>query len=184
MKRVALAVVIAAVIFVDIQAMAQDMRWTTKVTEVVNQGRGGGRGGRGGGQQQPEVTREKVVTVIMKVGKATVDGKEILSFKHAAIKDQRDEDAGKAELPWSEKDTLTEALKTALADMKRPSTTQAKERKQVYKSPDGSFVAKCIVEGHSKSMEVTLQNAKKANVDFTLPQQQVEVFYNSLRTMK
>jgi hypothetical protein len=40
------------------------------------------------------------------------------------------------------------------------------------------------VEGHNKTMEVTLQNTKKANVDFTLPQQQVEVFYNALRTMK
>jgi len=179
MKRLAFVVFVAAIVFAGMYAEAQDMRWTTRVTEVVQQ-----RGGRRGDPPPPEVTREKTVTVIMKVSKTTVDGTEVLSFKHSPIKDQRDEDAGKAELPWADKDTLTEALKTAIADMKRPSTAQQSERKQVYKSADGGFIAKCILEGHRKSMEITLLNGKGNNVDFALPQQQVEVFYNVLRTMK
>jgi len=178
MKRLGFVVFVAAIIFTGMYAEAQDMRWTTRVTEVIQQR------GRRGGPPPPEQTREKTVTVIMKVSKTTVDGTEVLSFKHSPIKDQRDEDAGKAELPWSEKDALTEALKTTIADMKKPSTGQQSERKQVYKSPDGSFIAKGIFEGHSKSMEVTLQNAKKNNVDFTLPPQQAEVFFNLLRTMR
>ena len=180
MKRLVCVVFVAAVVFAGMYAEAQDMRWTTKVTEVIPQR--GGRGGRGGGQQQPEQTREKTVTVIMRMSKSTVDGAEVLSFKHSQIKDQREEDAARAEIPWSDKEALTEGLKTAIADMKRPG--QQSERKQVYKSADGGFAAKCILEGHSKSMEVTLQNAKKNNVDFTLPQQQVEVFFNLLRNMK
>jgi len=183
MKRLAFVTVVAAVVFTGMYAEAQDMRWTTRVTEAVQQ-RGGGRGGRGGGQQQPEQTRVKTVTVIMKMSKSTVDGKEVLSFKPSPIKDQSEEDAAKAEVPWADKDKLTEALKTAIADMKKPSMGPQSERKQVYKSADGGFTATCILEGHSKSMEVTLQNAKKANVDFTLPQQQVEVFFNLLRNMK
>jgi len=161
-------------------AEAQDMRWTTRVTETVQQ-RGGGRRG---GPPPPEQTRVKTVTVIMKMSKATVDGKEVLSFRPSPIKDQSEEDAARAEIPWSDKDTLTEALKTAIADMKKPSTGQQSERKQVYKSADGGLILKCILEGHNKSLEVTLQNAKKNNVDFTLPQQQVEVFFNLLRNMK
>jgi len=179
MKRFAFAMIVAAIIFMGMQAAAQDMRWTTQVTEVIPQ-----RGGRRGGPQPADVTRVKTVTVIMKATKTTVDGTEVLLFKHSPIKDQSEEDAAKAEIPWSEKEALTEALKTVLADMKKPSTGQQSERKQVYKSPDGSLVVKGIFEGHSKSVEVTLQNAKKANVDFTLPLQQVEVFFRLLRNMK
>jgi len=163
-------------------AEAQDMRWTTQVSETVQQRGGGGRGGRGGMQQQPEQTRKKTVTVIMKMSKGSMDGTEILTFKPSAIKDQSEEDAARAEIPWSDKEALMEALKTSIADMKRPG--QQSDRKQVYKSGDGGFILRCILDGHNKSMEVTLQNAKKANIDFTLSPQQAEVFYNLLRTMR
>jgi len=162
-------------------AEAQDMRWTTQVTETVNQGRGGG--GRGGGRAPAqEVTRDKTVTVIMRMTKSTVDGQEVITFRHSSIKDQRDEDAARAEIPWADKDTLLEGLKTTIADMKRPNTGQ--QRNQFYRSQDGGFVARSIIDGHKKSVEVTLRSARGNNVDFTLPLQQVEVFFNLLRNMR
>ena len=169
---------LAGIILADLQAMAQDMRWTTRVTETVKVG-----GGRRGGPAN-EVTREKTVTVNMKMSKASVDGKEVLSFKHSQIKDQPDADAARAEIPWSDKDTLTEALKTTISEMKRPTAAQQSDRKQIYKNGDGSFVVKSIFEGHNRSMEVSIKNEGGKNTDFTLSPQQVEVFFNLLRNMK
>ncbi|MCL2105131.1 MAG: hypothetical protein FWH21_08805, partial [Kiritimatiellaeota bacterium] len=164
---------------------AQAMRWTRGVGDPAQRGGGGGGrggGGRGGGMMQPEV-REKTVTVIMKMTKASVDGKESITFKHAPInKDQRDEDIARTSIPWADKDDLVEKLKTTLTEMKRPGTVE--ERKQVYKDANGNFVIKSIREGNTKNMEISITNEAGKSTDFTLSQQQVEVFYNQLRNMK
>ena len=189
MKR-SMVVALIAVVVAGFQAMAQDMRWTTRVQEKVNQGRGGPGGGRGGGgrgmapgMQGQEATKEKTVTVLMRMSKTSVDGKEFIAFKHAPLKDQLEEDIAAVSIPWTDKDDLTENLKTTLAEMKRPGAT-ASERKQVYKSGDGNFSVRSIRESDNKSAEVTIKNVKGKDTVFTLPLQQVEVFYNQLRSMK
>jgi len=191
MNRLTRATLIAIMTFAGIAATAQDMRWTTKVTETVQQGGrgGGGRGGggRGGGGQQNEVTREKTVTVLMKMSKVSLgDGKDVVSFKHTPLKDQAEADAAHATIPWDDKDKLLEALKTTLAEMKRPGT--AEERKQVYANGDSTFAIKSVREGNTKNVVVTMkyESGKEAakSTDFTLPLQEVEVFFNRLRNMK
>jgi len=186
MKSLTQVTLIAILTCAGITATAQDMRWTTRVTEPVQQGRGGsgrGGGGRGGGGMMPPEVREKTVTILMKMTKVSVDGKESIVFKHAPInKDQRDEDIARTSIPWADKDDLVEKLKTTLTEMKRPGT--AEERKQVYKDANGNFVIKSIREGNTKNMEITIKNEAGKSTDFTLPQQQVEVFYNQLRNMR
>jgi len=186
MNRLTRATLMGMITLAGIAATAQDMRWTTKVTETVQQGRGGGGrggGGRGGGGQQNEAPREKTVTVLMKMTKVSMgEDKDVITFKHAPLKDQADADVAKASIPWADKDDLVEKLKTTIAEMKRPGTTE--ERKQVYANGDSSFVIRSIREGNTKNAEVTIKNEAGKSTDFTLTPQEVEVLHSRLRSMK
>ena len=185
MKRIVAVAAIAAL--TCMHALAQDMRWPVRVTEVVqtNQGRGG-RGGRGGGMQNPapEETKEKMATVLVKISKSVVDGDAFIMLKHQPpTRGKTGGETTQASIPFADREKLMDALKEAIADLKKPTSANTSESKEAYANGDKSFRAVTIRDGHKKHMEVTFRASGDPTV-FEVPQQQVELFLNLLKNMK
>ena len=186
MKKLQVAI-FAVVMLAALTSVAQDMSWPMRTTETVSTAPAGGRGGRRGGPMMqnnaPEQTRERMVTVLVKMIKVTGGEVDIISFKPTPPRGKSPTDVTQVSIPFADKETLTEALKKTIADLKKPTKANESEIRKIYADSAGKFTATLKRDGHKKHLEVIFKDGNAPNV-FELSIQQVEVFHNALRNIK
>ena len=132
---------------------------------------------------EPEKTREKMVTVLVKMGKVTVDSEVLISFKPTPPRDKTSSDVTQVTIPFADKDKLVEALKDSISDLRKPTKANESESKKIYSDAAGKLTATVFRDGHKKHLLVVFKDTGDPSV-FEVPIQQVEVFYNALRNIK
>ena len=184
--------ILAALTLAALTSAAQDLRWPMRTTETIASPAGRGGRGRGAPMMQnpaPEQTRERMATVLVKMGKVTIDDNAVISFKPTPPRGKTSSDVTQATIPFADKEKLVEALKESISDLKKPTKANESESKKIYSDAAGKFTAVTIRDGHKKHLEVTLRDAAAPKDGagpsvFEVPIQQVEFFYNALRNIK
>ena len=131
-----------------------------------------------------EETKEKMATVLVKMNKSTQTAGEFIMLKYTPpTRGKAGGDTTQVSIPFADKEKLMDALKDAVAELKKPTASNTSESKDAYANEAQTFKATTIREGHKKYLEVLFKDAGAPTV-FEVPQQQVEVFISLLKNMK